>query len=536
MKKLLRNRLAFMAFIAMIVSSCESDQETFKEFLDQGENVIVGAVEDVMVSHGVKKLKLDVAINGDPKVKKIIIFDGTNEIGTFDVVRQKSGKDTLNFILDELDEKLYNFIIRAVDDSQNNSLPFEFVTNVHGDKYIKNLSTRKVTGVVLNGNDEVAEIKWDASFERMKDTKLTYTNRDGEAKTLVVSNDETETTIADYDGGSSFTVVSAYWPPLQDGEVAFEEFVSLEVNEIAFPACETLASIDLSATSFDFGQLNKDQNSPPQNFTVQSGDCISGDVTLSTSAPFRLALAMGGPFESTVSLESIEVAQTVYVRFSPASGRNQVYSDQITLSATNLGTTPPIDLKGEETGNDKSGLNILGPDEAINFATVTLPNDGAPRLDWGGPYHEALFDGNMDTHGHGDIGSNPGHFTVDLGKGYVITKVGWKHRSGFQSRGLKRYQVWGLPGNMEVNTAATSTVLSGANPATESAWAKEMAMNGWVSLVNASLSTNPPIDEGKTHEVSGFVYVRYIRVAVFESFDGNFYNFGELELTADFDQ
>ncbi|MDN5202254.1 DUF4998 domain-containing protein [Fulvivirgaceae bacterium BMA10] len=535
MKNSFINYLTCFSIISVLVFSCKSQDDTFSEFVNQGENVIVGSVQDVIISHGVKKLKLNVAINGDPKIKKVVISDGTETVGTFDVTREKSGNDTLNYVL-ELEEKLYNFVIKTTDGNENESLPFEFTTTVYGDKYISNLSTRKIASVAFNNAEQTAVVTWDDPFERMKDTRLTYQNRSDTEVTLVVSNDENETIISDFSGGTNFNVVSSYLPPLQDGETAFEDFLSLEVNEVGFPTCETVAEVTTSLSSLDFGQLNKDQNSTAQSFVVQSDDCISGSLTLSAAEPFQVSTMMDGPFETSISLESLASPQTVYVRFSPVSGKNQVYNGQINLTAANLTNPPVVDLTGEEIGNDKSGLNILGPDESGDFATITLPNDAAPRLDWGGPYHEALFDGNTGTHGHGDSGSNPGHFTIDLGKDYVITKVGWKHRSGFQSRGLKRYQVWGLPSSMDVNAAATATVLSAADPGTESTWSKEMSTNGWVSLVNATLETNPPEADGQTHDVSGFVYVRYIRVAVFESFDGDFFNFGELELTADFDQ
>jgi len=55
-------------------------------------------------------------------------------------------------------------------------------------------------------------------------------------------------------------------------------------------------------------------------------------------------------------------------------------------------------------------------------------------------------------------------------------------------------------------------------------------------MVDASLTENPG-STGITHDVSGYVYVRYIRVAIFDNFGGNnYFNFSELELTADFDQ
>ncbi|MDN5216076.1 DUF4998 domain-containing protein [Fulvivirgaceae bacterium BMA12] len=531
MKNFNISRIMLLGFVALWAGACQSEQDTFDEFVLNGENVVVGAVQDVKISHGVGKLKLEIALSGDPKIKKIIVNDGDTEVKTLDIVRNKDGKDTVSYTLD-LEEKLYNFFIHTVDDAGNKSLPYEFVATVFADKYIKNLSSRKVTEVSFDAAGASSTISLGDPFERMNETTLTYADRDGVNQIISIPNEDNAVVIDDYAGGGKFQISSSYKPPLQEGESYFEDFLSKEVHEDNFPDCIAEANAALSATSFDFGQYNKDENSTVESFTVQSDDCIDGAVTVKTSAPFEVALVMDGPFDSSVAIDEITVAQTVYVRFSPASGKNQVFTGQIIVEAGAITTTPSIDLAGEEIGNLKSGLHILGPDEAGAFTTVDLPNDAFAHA-WGGLWHEALFDGNQGTHGHTDHGFTPGHFTVDLGKDYVITKVGWKHRSGQHGRGLKRYQVWGLPGNMDVNAAATTKLIGDS----ESEWSKEMAQNGWTSLVNASLDSNPPESEGKTHDVSGFVYVRYIRVAVMESFHSeSFFNFGELELTADFNQ
>lgn len=519
-----------VGIVSLLALSCESEKETFEEFVGQGERVIVGGVQDVMISHGVGKLKLDVAISGDSKVKRIMINEGTTEVAALDLVRNKNGKDTVSYVLD-LDEKLYNFVIKTQDDAGNESLPYEFVATVFAEKYIKNLSSRKIASVAFDASTARAVVSFGSPFERMVESTLTYTDRSGANKSITVANGEGSVEIDDFDADSKFQVVSSYTPPMQDGETSFEQFVSDEINEGDFPVCTASASATASATAFDLGQVNKDGNSTVESFTVQSDDCLDGGVSVKTTAPFEVALDMAGPFETEMSLEDISDAKTVYVRFSPTSGKNQVFNSQLSIEAANIVAPTTIDLKGEETGNSKSGLNILGPDESGDFTTIDLPND-APAHSWGGPWHTDLFDGNVGTHGHTDNGYTPGHFTIDLGKDYVIAKVGWKPRSGFASRGLKRYQVWGLPGNMDVNAAATTKLIGDS----ESEWSKEMAQKGWTSLVDASLSDNPG-DGGTTHDVSGFVYVRYIRVVVKESFSGDsFFNFGELELTADFDQ
>lgn len=538
MKKNISNWLMLLGILSLAVFSCESDQDTFNEFVSDGERVTVGAVQNIMVSLGVGKIKMDVAINADPKIKKFILKDGEQEISILDLVRNKDGADTVSYILD-LDEKLYNFNIRSVDDDGNESVPYEFVTTVYGDKYIANLSSRKVTDLTFDADAGIATVWLSVKQDRMKETILTYTDRNDVVKVISVANEDTNVEISDFKLGTTISVQSTYLPPLQEGEASFEDFVSLQINvdeQLPFPICEGAAVAVVSLTSMDFGQLNNGQVSAVQSFTVQSGDCfLNNEIYVNTPAPFGASLSMTGPFESSLLVGDISLVKTVYVQFDASAGKNQIFNGELKVEGANITAPPIITLAGEEIGNSKTGLHILGPDE-WPFATVGLPDDSTPRLDWGGLFHEAFFDGDPFTIGHSQAGDVPGAtFTIDLAKNYEIVKAGWFIRADKccgGDRAIKRYQIWGLPDGMDVMAAATTVALT---PTTETEWGQEMLANGWKNMVNASLTVNPNEGDGRvTHDVPAFTNVRYIRVAVFEAFTADTFDFGEIELTADF--
>ena len=79
--------ITLLGVLSVTMFSCESEEDTFKEFVSDGERVAVGAVQDVMVSLGVGKIKMEVAINADPKIKKFILKDGETVVDTLEIGR-----------------------------------------------------------------------------------------------------------------------------------------------------------------------------------------------------------------------------------------------------------------------------------------------------------------------------------------------------------------------------------------------------------------------------------------------------------------
>ena len=528
--------ITLLGVLSVTMFSCESEEDTFKEFVSDGERVAVGAVQDVMVSLGVGKIKMEVAINADPKIKKFILKDGETVVDTLDLVRNKNGADTISYIVN-LDEKLYNFSITAIDDEGNASLPYEFVSTVYADTYIKSLISRKVTSITFDPVGQLATVWLSDVPDRMKETNLTYTDRNDAEKMITVANDVSSVGISDYKLGSTPRIQSTYLPPLQEEETYFEDFVSSQINvnnDAPFPICAGEAKVTVSATAFDFGQVNNGASAVVQSFTLESADCLTDKVTVNISDAFGMSLNMTGPFEAIpIEFDDISTSKTIYVQFTANTGKNQAFNGEIRIKGGNITTIPTIALSAEEIGNAKTGLHILGPDE-WPFATVDLPGDSPPRLDWGGLYHEAFFDGDPFTIGHSQVAAIPATFTIDLAKDYEIVRAGWFIRADKccgGKRALKRYQIWGLPDGMDVNAAVPVTALT---PATEKEWAQEMLDKGWTNMVVAALTENPNDSDGRvTHEVLP-VKIRYVRMAVLEVFDSDTFDFGELELTADF--
>ncbi len=527
-------------FIVISMLSCESERDSFKDLTSEGEQVVIGKVRGAKVSYGIHKLKFDLAINADPKIKKFTFSEGEEEIRTFDLVRNNIGADTITLILDNLKEKVYDFNIVASDNEGNKSLTYRLTSTVFGDRYIANLPSRAVTNMTFDPVTGMVEAMFSKNKENMKETNLIYTTRDNIEKTITIPNDSGSLIISDFKTSDTLKLVSTYSPVLNE-RISFEDFVSPEVNKVTFPSCEREAVASTSVTNMDFGQ-NDNGSSGQQTFTVKSDDCITSTEIYAKavdSEQFLVSLSSSGPFEPSVLLGDISSEKTVYVKFNADTGKNKVFTGSVKVEGANITSPIVIAVTGEEIGNIKSGLLVLNKDREGPFRTVGLPGDAGPHLGWGGLFHETLFDGNWRTLAHSQQNAIPGVFTIDLAAEYDIVKAGWVVRGDKccgGTRALKKYQIWGLPDVADIMDAVPTVELTSE---TEKEWATSMLDKGWKNMVNASLTENPNSrsDGRVTHPVPVQPPVRYIRVAVFETFGnvGNF-DFGELELTADFGQ
>ena len=109
----------------------------------------------------------------------------------------------------------------------------------------------------------------------------------------------------------------------------------------------------------DFGSIDNGEYSSEQSFMV-SGINISGDVTITAPSNFQIgqasipALLPSITFGASVVLSDVSSDQTIYVRFSPASGVNGEKTGEIVISASGVDET--ISVSGTEQGNDSEVL------------------------------------------------------------------------------------------------------------------------------------------------------------------------------------
>lgn len=233
-----------VAFSA-IVFACETNRDTFEDFIKDGEAIYVGAADTVLVGSGFDKLRFWVAINADPKIEKGILISTDNSINhEFAIERKQNGRDTITFDLN-IPEGEYTFGLFLKDAAGNTSVRREVPAKVYGAKYQSGLINRGLTEIKAFAN--TAYFHWSEAALNMVSTELIYEDQAGVMQTVEVPNDQNITVIEGYKLGGEVQVKSVFKPT----DMAIESF---EAQPAAgeFPMEYFLDKSQINALRFPF--------------------------------------------------------------------------------------------------------------------------------------------------------------------------------------------------------------------------------------------------------------------------------------------
>ena len=184
--KLFKQKNIWIGLTILLWYGCGGQQDTFQEFVKDGETVYIGRPEVRAVASGENKVKFFVTINADPKINagKVLNVLG-EEVHKFVVDRKTLTDNTLNFEItnDKEGNQLYKVILMNQQGTYK-SMTREVTVNVLGKRYVRTLKTRTVKvgvggkGVIFDWGDTLATSY--ASF-------IAYTNTAGKAMTAEVS-------------------------------------------------------------------------------------------------------------------------------------------------------------------------------------------------------------------------------------------------------------------------------------------------------------------------------------------------------------
>ena len=243
------NQLACLVVLGLPILACESQDDTFSEFVKHGETIYIGKADTVSVAPGFNKLRFSVALNADPKISKGLLetTDGSVE-HEFDINRTGNGRDTITFDL-ELEEGEYIFGLYLMDGAGHRSIRYEVPTRVFGEHYQATLLNRRITSIAAFADN--VTLNWSDAAPGTIATALTYEDRAGMMQLRNVANDETQTLIESYKIGGAIQVSSTYKP----AENAIEVFGAVP-SETNFPNefllnKSIITALELSADATD---------------------------------------------------------------------------------------------------------------------------------------------------------------------------------------------------------------------------------------------------------------------------------------------
>lgn len=135
-------------------------------------------------------------------------------------------------------------------------------------------------------------------------------------------------------------------------------------------------SISVSPGSISFGDVNAGTPSNVESFTL-TGENLTGDVAVSTQAPFAVATSADGTFGQTLNLTTSDFASgsvTVFTRFEPAETDEGEMTGEITALTEGYDGSVSVALSGTSVAETTEPPAALLVEEHFDYEGGTLPS------------------------------------------------------------------------------------------------------------------------------------------------------------------
>ncbi|HMI03304.1 MAG TPA: DUF4998 domain-containing protein [Pedobacter sp.] len=202
-------------FIGLLVAglfmlAC-TKQDDYKKFTEGGEVVYPARVDSIIVQPGNKRLQLRLVLGSDPSVNKAKVYWGNRQDSlVLDIVRT-TANDTLNVLISNLTEGVYNFEVYTYDTKGNISVVRNATGAVYGDDYASTLTNRVVKSLVKAPTGNVV-ITWMAPLPGEKLIEMKYKDLNGLDKTVNVPGGQLVTEISDYQDETTLSYRTIFAP------------------------------------------------------------------------------------------------------------------------------------------------------------------------------------------------------------------------------------------------------------------------------------------------------------------------------------
>ena len=544
--------LPITILLITIIMGCSDMQSNYKQYLN-GEKIYAGKLDSLEVLSGYKRVKI-IGLTRYLGNSTECTVQWEDQSKTFTI--DKNGKDKFEMIIDNLKERTYEFKVSTKDNYGNLSVLQTTRGRAVGDIFKSTQQTRRMTGVVFEGDNTVASWADKSESEYVLFTNLWYDNTSNEKTSMVVKQDDSKTTLVNWKPLGQIERTSA----IQSGILGFDTiYLDKVVSQLPAPPYTFLdkslfsfagMASDNPGTSYggdpvhylfdgdgswsgnDALGYHSGENSIPHHFTIDLG--VSAQIrkcrldlrdpnNYSGNNPTKVEL--WGIMDITNAETSSEDAAEFEAKGwkllfrGPVDGANSqsVEFDVATgpdVRYLRYRVTETVGGSGAQlTEMTFWGQNIQPlelPKSLISFAAMASDN---PGTSYGADPARYLFDGDGSWSGsdergyHSGENSIPHHFTLDLGVTAKILKcrLGLRDPGNYSGNNPTEVALWGI---MDITNAETSSE-DGA----------EFEAKGWKLLYKGAVDgeNNQTVE----FDVATAADVHYLRYQVLKTVGGS---------------
>ncbi|WP_167598039.1 DUF4998 domain-containing protein [Leeuwenhoekiella sp. ZYFB001] len=203
--------ICFFFGTLLILSSCAEEDE-FLKYVGEGERIYSGKMDSVMAFSGDNRILLRGLLSPDPKLSSYTVFWANRRDSVQFPIDKNRINDSINQVIEDLPENIYNFEIRTYDTANNSSVPTYVTGKVYGERYKASLRNRPLTQSSLMGDSvQIAFVEADVT-SGIVSTEIEYKNSLGRNELIKIPLETSSLTLRNFMEGNAFKYRSVYKP------------------------------------------------------------------------------------------------------------------------------------------------------------------------------------------------------------------------------------------------------------------------------------------------------------------------------------
>ncbi|WP_158640551.1 DUF4998 domain-containing protein [Anseongella ginsenosidimutans] len=286
-----------LALAAWGLTACSEMDDTYDDFLEGGEIIYVQGADSLRIHPGYNRIQLSWLALSDPTVTKAKIYWNNRRDSLEIPVQKTAGVDTMNVMIENLEERIYSFEIYTYDNEGHSSVPTVGTGESFGDKYKNSLLPRLTMSALYAEETDTLEIIWGPVDPTAIAAELAYTDTLGNPRILVLPTEQTgddTTWITDYDHSAEgrFRLRSVYLPHPMSIDTFYTEAKDIKVYGPPTPFDRT--GWVATASSYD-GRNGRTDRLPGATLdgVNTTGSIWVNQISPQTEYPHWIAVDMG---------------------------------------------------------------------------------------------------------------------------------------------------------------------------------------------------------------------------------------------------
>jgi hypothetical protein len=214
--------------------SCDDFMDVHKDFIKDGEIIYSPKADSVSFIAGEHRILFRCWLYNSPNVRSVDLFWNDKMDSLITTVTPSAGRDSVDLILTNLEEKSYTFNVRTTDQFGHKSLWTTDFGNAYGEIYRATLADRRINEILLEEKEGAPQgkITFFSAASLQVRNEVRYVRSDDSKAIVALSPDQSEVYCFDAKPGASFETRSFYIPE----EEAIDTFATQwDVNGEAFP-------------------------------------------------------------------------------------------------------------------------------------------------------------------------------------------------------------------------------------------------------------------------------------------------------------